>query len=141
MTVAPGSTIGIIGGGQLGRMLSMAAARLGYKCPIFDPHERPCATDVAAYATRAAFDDVEALRRFGEQVDVATYEFENLPVEPLEVLGEKLRPSARSLAIAQDRAREKAFIESCGGRVAAWRPIESLAENASDEGRPLRVLA
>ena len=128
MTVPPGSTIGIIGGGQLGRMLAMAAARLGYKCHIFDPHERPCATDVAAHATRADFDDVEALRRFRDEVDVATYEFENLPVEPLRVLGDKLRPSTRSLAIAQDRAHEKAFLESCGARVAAWRPIESLAD-------------
>jgi len=128
MTVPPGSTIGIIGGGQLGRMLGIAAARLGYKCHIFDPNERPCATDVAAYATRAAFDDTEALRRFGEQVDVATYEFENLPVEPLNVLGDKLRPSARSLAIAQDRAAEKRFIEQCGARVAPWREISSLAD-------------
>ena len=128
MTVPPGSTIGIIGGGQLGRMLSIAAARLGYKCHIFDPHDRPCATDVAADATRADFDDVEALRHFGDGVDVATYEFENLPVEPLQVLGDKLRPSTRSLAIAQDRAHEKAFLESCGARVAAWRPIESLAD-------------
>jgi len=128
MTVPPGSTIGIIGGGQLGRMLGIAAARLGYKCHIFDPNERPCATDVAAYATRAAFDDTEALRRFGEQVEVATYEFENLPVEPLNVLGDKLRPSARSLAIAQDRAAEKRFIEQCGARVAPWREISSLAD-------------
>jgi 5-(carboxyamino)imidazole ribonucleotide synthase len=120
--------IGIIGGGQLGRMLSIAAARLGYKCHVFDPNERPCATDVAALATRAAFDDTEVLRRFADEVDVATYEFENLPVEPLRVLGDKLRPSARSLAIAQDRAAEKRFIEQCGARVAPWREISSLAD-------------
>src|SRR5690348_16422347 len=106
MTVPPGSTIGIIGGGQLGRMLSAAAAQLGYKCRILDPHEDPPAAQVSAAFTRAAYDDMAALRAFGSAVDVATYEFENLPVGPLEVLGDKLRPSTRSLAIAQDRARE-----------------------------------
>ena len=128
MTVPPGSTIGIIGGGQLGRMLSIAAAPLGYKCHVFDPHEAPCAADVAAHFTRAAFDDVEALRRFGEAVDVVTYEFENVAVEPLAVLGDKLRPGARSLAVAQDRAEEKSFIESCGASVASWRAVSSLAD-------------
>jgi 5-(carboxyamino)imidazole ribonucleotide synthase len=128
MTIPPGSTIGIIGGGQLGRMLSVASAQLGYKCHIFDPHEHPCAADVAAFVTRAAYDDTDALRAFAGEVDVATYEFENLPVAPLEVLGDKLRPGTRSLAIAQDRAHEKAFIEECGARVAPWREIASLAD-------------
>ena len=128
MTLPPGSTIGIIGGGQLGRMMAMAAARLGYRCHIFDPHGAPCAAEVSARFTRAAFDDVEALRHFGEQCDVVTYEFENLPVEPLEILGDKLRPGTRSLAVAQDRQEEKGFIESTGARVAPWRPVESLDE-------------
>src|SRR3954451_9380749 len=107
--VPPGSTIGIVGGGQLGRMLATAAAQLGYKCHIFDPHEHAPAADVAARLTRAENGDVAALSRFAAEVDVATYEFENLPVGPLETLGEKLRPGTRSLAIAQDRAREKEF--------------------------------
>ena len=128
MTIAPGSTIGIIGGGQLGRMLAIAAAQLGYKCHVLDPDEDGPAAQVATSFTRAAYDDSDALRRFAESVDVATYEFENLPVGPLEVLGERLRPSTRSLAIAQDRAREKAFIEGCGARVAPWRPIACLAD-------------
>jgi 5-(carboxyamino)imidazole ribonucleotide synthase len=128
MTVPPGSTIGIVGGGQLGRMLSVAAAQLGYKCHIFDPHEHPPAADVAAYFTRAAFDDETALKAFAAQVDVATYEFENLPVEPLKALGDKLRPGTKSLAVAQDRAQEKAFIERCGARVAPWREAASLAD-------------
>jgi 5-(carboxyamino)imidazole ribonucleotide synthase len=128
MTIGPGSIIGIIGGGQLGRMLAVAAAQLGYRTHIFDPHEHSCAADVAAYVTRAAYDDGEALRRFGESVDVATYEFENLPVGPLEVLGDKLKPGTRSLAIAQDRAAEKQFIEQSGARVAAWRDVSSLAD-------------
>ena len=128
MTLPPGSTIGIIGGGQLGRMMAMAAARLGYRSHIYDPHESPCAAEVSAEFTRAGFDDVEALKRFGEQCAVVTYEFENLPVEPLAVLGEKLRPGTRSLAVAQDRAEEKRFIEGTGARVAPWRPVESLED-------------
>ena len=126
--VAPGATIGIVGGGQLGRMLSVAAAQLGYKCHIYDPHERPVAADVAATFTRAAFDDGDALRAFADSVDVATYEFENLPVAPLTLLGPKLRPGVKSLAIAQDRAEEKSFIEASGGRVAPWRTVQSLGD-------------
>jgi 5-(carboxyamino)imidazole ribonucleotide synthase len=126
--IPPGSTIGIIGGGQLGRMLSMAAARLGYRCHIFDPHEHPCAADVASRFTRARFDDRAALETFGASVDVATYEFENLPADPLKVLGAKLRPGTTSLVIAQDRAKEKDFIESTGARVAAWRAVASLGD-------------
>ncbi|HEY8433728.1 MAG TPA: 5-(carboxyamino)imidazole ribonucleotide synthase [Sphingomicrobium sp.] len=128
MTIPPGSVIGIIGGGQLGRMLAVAAAQLGYKCHILDPVPDGPAAQVSAEFMRADYDDVDALRAFGESVDVATYEFENLPVGPLEVLGDKLRPSTRSLAIAQDRANEKAFIERCGARVAPWREISSLAD-------------
>lgn len=140
MTIPPGSTIGIIGGGQLGRMLSVAAAQLGYKCHIFDPHERPCAADVAARFTRAAYDDTQALEAFGGEVDVATYEFENLPVEPLRVIADKLHPGLKSLAVAQDRADEKRFIESTGARVAPWREVASLDDvraAASQLGTPL----
>src|SRR5947209_10331217 len=128
MTIGPGSTIGIIGGGQLGRMLSVAAAQLGYRTHIFDPHEHPCAADVSAHFTRASFGDALALRWFGSQVDVVTYEFENLAVEPLASLEGKLRPGTHSLAITQDRTAEKAFLEQCGARVAPWRPIDSLAD-------------
>ena len=126
--IGPGATIGIVGGGQLGRMLAIAAAQLGYKCHIFDPHEHPPAADVAAFFTRASYEDVAALESFGTKVDVATYEFENLAVEPLMALGDKLRPGTRSLAIAQDRADEKAFIERCGAKVARWRPVATLEE-------------
>ncbi|WP_205481282.1 5-(carboxyamino)imidazole ribonucleotide synthase [Sphingomonas arenae] len=126
--IEPGAIIGIVGGGQLGRMLSIAAAQLGYKCHIFDPHEHPVAADVAAHFTRAAFDDVEALQRFGEHCAVVTYEFENLPVASLSVLGAKLRPGTRSLKVAQDRAEEKAFIEASGAQVAPWRSVVSLAD-------------
>ena len=128
MTIAPGATIGILGGGQLGRMLSLAAAPLGYRTHIFDPGEHPCAADVAAVHTRAAFDDAAALEGFARDVDVITYEFENVAVGPLRALAEKLRPGTRSLAVAQDRAVEKAFIEDCGGRVAPWRAVDGIDE-------------
>ncbi len=128
MMLAPGSTIGIVGGGQLGRMLAIAAAQLGYRCHILAPDEAPCAAEVAADHLRAAFDDAGALARFAAGCDVVTYEFENLPVAPLEALGAQLHPSVRSLAIAQDRAVEKRFIEQFGGRVAPWREVDSAVD-------------
>jgi len=109
-------------------MMALAAARLGYKCHIFDPHYRPCAAEVSGAFTRAAFDDEAALVRFADQCDVVTYEFENLPVTPLAALGDKLLPGARSLEIAQDRAVEKRFIEGAGARVAPWREVGSVEE-------------
>ncbi len=123
MIVPPGSTIGIVGGGQLGRMLAIAAAQLGYRCHIYAPDEDPPAAAVAAKHSRGSFDDGEALGRFAQAVNVVTYEFENLPVAPLARLGDKLHPGVRSLEIAQDRAVEKKFIESVGGRVAPWREV------------------
>ena len=134
MIVAPGSTIGIVGGGQLGRMMAIAAAQLGYRCHIFAPDEAPCAAAVAATHTRAAYDDGEALIKFAAAVDVVTYEFENLPVAQLAALGPKMRPGIRSLASAQDRAVEKDFIESVGGRVAPWRTIDGPADVESAIG-------
>jgi 5-(carboxyamino)imidazole ribonucleotide synthase len=135
MTIGPGSTIGIIGGGQLGRMLALAAAELGYRCHVLDPGENAPAAQVSARFTRAAFDDVAALSEFARSVDVATYEFENLPVAPLDIaVGDVLRPSTRSLAIAQDRGTEKSFIEECGARVAPWRYVSSLDEVESAQG-------
>jgi 5-(carboxyamino)imidazole ribonucleotide synthase len=121
-------------------MLSIAAAQLGYKCHIFDPHPNPCAVDVAAAFTRAEFDDLTALQAFAAKVDVVTYEFENLPVEPLRLLGDKLRPGVRSLAVAQERADEKTFIEATGARVAPWRPISDRGDldiALADLGLPL----
>ena len=104
----------------------MAAARLGYRCHIYDPHEAPCAAEVSGGFTRGAFDDEVTLLRFADDCDVVTYEFENVPVEPLAALGDKLRPSTRSLEIAQDRAVEKRFIEAAGARVAPWREVGSV---------------
>ena len=85
---------------------SATRRQLGYKCHILDPHEHPPAADVAAHFTRADYGDAAAIEAFSQAVDVVTYEFENLPVAPLRGLGEKLRPGARSLAVAQDHLRE-----------------------------------
>jgi 5-(carboxyamino)imidazole ribonucleotide synthase len=126
--IAPGATIGIVGGGQLGRMLSIAAAQLGFRTIIFDPNERTCAADVAAGHVCADFDDLLAMEDFAAQVDVVTYEFENLPVDPLLVVGNRLLPGTKSLGISQDRGREKQFIEASGARVAPWRCIDSLED-------------
>ena len=128
MSLPPGSTIGIIGGGQLGRMMAMAAARIGYRAHIFDPHEAPCAAEVAGAFTRAAFDDEAALVAFAATCDVVTYEFENVPVGPLAAIAAKLRPGTRSLEVAQDRAVEKRFLESVGARVAPWCTIDADAD-------------
>ena len=140
MTVAPGSTIGIIGGGQLGRMLSVAAAQLGYRTHIFAPDADPPAGHVAAEVTRGDYADTAALKRFAEAVDVATYEFENLPADSLASLGDKLLPGTASLEIAQDRGTEKRFIEAQGVRVSPWRSIDGAADAAAAEaelGTPL----
>ena len=140
MRIEPGGTIGIIGGGQLGRMLALAAAPLGYRVEIYAPDEAPCAADVAAGFTRGAFEDEAALTRFAAGVDVVTYEFENLPVAPLKALGDKLRPGTRSLEIAQDRAVEKRFIVATGARVAPWRLVdgaEDVAAAVAELGLPI----
>jgi 5-(carboxyamino)imidazole ribonucleotide synthase len=125
----PGSRIGIVGGGQLGRMLAMAAARLGYKCHVYAPDEAPPAAEVAARFTRGAWDDAAALARFGAEVDVATYEFENIAAAPLEALAREapLFPPARALATAQDRLGEKRFVEGLGGRPARFAAVDDRA--------------
>jgi 5-(carboxyamino)imidazole ribonucleotide synthase len=125
MIVEPGAPIGIIGGGQLGKMLAVAAAQLGYKCHVFEPGEAPCAAAVSAEFTRAAYSDLDALRRFADSVDVATYEFENVPAASLEVIASKLRPGVASLKIGQDRALEKEFIEGTGARIGPWLRVDS----------------
>ncbi|HYD38898.1 MAG TPA: 5-(carboxyamino)imidazole ribonucleotide synthase, partial [Allosphingosinicella sp.] len=129
MISAPGSTIGIVGGGQLGRMLAMAAARLGYQCHIYAPDQAPPAAEVAARFTRGAWDDEASLAAFGREVDVATYEFENIAAAPLAALAAEapLHPPAAALAIAQDRLTEKGFVADLGGRTPAYRAVDSRA--------------
>ena len=130
MTIPPGSTIGIVGGGQLGRMLAMAAAQLGYRTHIYAPDEAPPAAEVAALFTRGDYDDAEALARFGASVEVATYEFENIAAGPLHALAERVRlyPPRRALEIAQDRLAEKGFVAELGGRPAPFAAVDSHAD-------------
>jgi 5-(carboxyamino)imidazole ribonucleotide synthase len=126
----PGGVIGILGGGQLGRMLALAAARLGLKAHIFAP-ERDCpAAQVAQQHTAAAFDDAAALPRFAEAVDVVTFEFENVPAATVDILiaaGADVAPNGRALATAQDRLIEKQFVQSVGARTAPFAAVDDLA--------------
>jgi 5-(carboxyamino)imidazole ribonucleotide synthase len=125
--VSPGSTIGIVGGGQLGRMLAMAAAQLGYRSHIFAPEASGPAADVTAAWTRGAYDDAQALRAFADAVDVITYEFENVPSDAVALLAGlgHVQPNARALGVAQERLSEKGFVAGLGGRTAPYAPVES----------------
>ncbi len=127
-SLAPGSTIGILGGGQLGRMLALAAAKLGLKSHIYCPDPQSPAFDVTPFKTVAAYDDAEALKAFAAQVDVVTYEFENVPAATAEILAglKPLRPGANALAISQDRLAEKSFLASKNIPVAPYRAVHSL---------------
>ncbi|MDO5706891.1 MAG: 5-(carboxyamino)imidazole ribonucleotide synthase, partial [Paracoccus sp. (in: a-proteobacteria)] len=118
-------SIGILGGGQLGRMLSVAASRLGLRCHIYEPGAAP-AGDVAHAVTTAPYDDHEALRRFAGSVDVVTYEFENVPTSALDLIESivPIRPNRRALAISQDRLTEKTFLRDLGLRVAPFAAVE-----------------
>jgi 5-(carboxyamino)imidazole ribonucleotide synthase len=134
----PGSTIGILGGGQLGRMLALAAARLGLNCHIYAPEADSPAFAVAAAHTVAAYDDLAALSEFAAAVDVVTYEFENVPAETAQALAahKPLSPSAQALATAQDRVAEKTFISGLGIAVA---PFAAVADEASLAAAAARI--
>jgi 5-(carboxyamino)imidazole ribonucleotide synthase len=125
----PGATIGILGSGQLGRMLAVAAARLGFKTHVYCPHSGP-AFDVATRTTQAAFDDQAELSAFAAAVDVVTFEFENVALATAQHLAARVpvRPGARSLEVAQDRLTEKEFISGLGVPVAPYRAIGSAAD-------------
>jgi 5-(carboxyamino)imidazole ribonucleotide synthase len=123
---APGATIGILGGGQLGRMLAVAAAQLGCRTHIYAPESDSVAAEVSADFTCADWHDAEAMARFARSCDMITWEFENVPVGPLEAIPPaKLRPDPRALEIAQDRLAEKRFVEELGGRAAAHAEVDS----------------
>ena len=111
-----GSVIGILGGGQLGRMLAVAAARLGYRTHLYEPMAEPPAGDVAFAVTTAEYTDTVALTAFAASVDVITYEFENIPTQALDVLEamRPIRPNRRALATSQDRIIEKDFLTGLG---------------------------
>jgi len=126
--LAPGAVIGILGGGQLGRMLALAAARLGFDCAVLSPRADAPAARVAAHFVNAAYDDPEGLAELARLSAVVTYEFENVPaaaVSRLETLGRPVAPGARALAVAQDRVAEKRFFEEIGAPTVAFAPIAS----------------
>ncbi|WP_120632105.1 5-(carboxyamino)imidazole ribonucleotide synthase [Ruegeria sp. EL01] len=126
--LAPGSTIGILGGGQLGRMLSVAAARLGFVSHIYEPGANPPAGQVADRVTTASYDDAKALKTFAESVDVITYEFENIPTAALDLLEahRPIRPGREALRVSQDRLTEKAFLHGLGLNTAPFADVTDL---------------
>ncbi|WP_406721092.1 MULTISPECIES: 5-(carboxyamino)imidazole ribonucleotide synthase [Thioclava] len=129
ISLQPGAMIGILGGGQLGRMLSVAASRLGFKTHIFEPGANPPAADVAHQVTTASYEDAEALRAFARSVDVITYEFENIPTSALDILEaiRPLHPNRRALATSQDRIIEKSFLGEIGLKTAPWAKVTDTA--------------
>ena len=125
-----GACIGILGGGQLGRMLAVAASRLGLKAHIFEPGANPPASHVADQVTTASYEDDAALRCFAQSVDVITYEFENIPTSALDILEQirPIHPGRRALAISQDRLSEKEFLTGLGLKVAPYANVTTAAE-------------
>ncbi|KPQ06301.1 MAG: phosphoribosylaminoimidazole carboxylase ATPase subunit PurK [Rhodobacteraceae bacterium HLUCCA12] len=121
----PGAVIGILGGGQLGRMLSVAASRLGFRTHVYEPAPEPPAADVVHCVTTAPWGDAAALRAFAQSVDVVTYEFENIPATALDLLEglRPVRPGRRALTVSQDRLNEKRFLSGLGLSVAPFAPV------------------
>ena len=126
----PGSTIGILGGGQLGRMTALAAARLGYRCHVFSPESEAPAKDVASAHTTAAYEDHDAIESFARRVDVVTYEFENIPGDSLDLVAQlvPVRPDIGLLRISQDRILEKTSLNRLEVRTAAWKEVRSAVD-------------
>lgn len=128
MVVAPGATIGVLGSGQLGRMFAIAARRLGYRVHTLSPdHDSPTG-QVADEEVSAAYDDLAAVRAFARRIDVATFEFENVPAATIEALADEVpvRPSGHILHVAQHRAREKRFLDGIEVPVAPFRVVDEL---------------
>ncbi|QNE32300.1 5-(carboxyamino)imidazole ribonucleotide synthase [Sphingomonas sp. NBWT7] len=126
----PGSTIGILGGGQLGRMIASAAAQLGYRTHVLAPDRESVAAQTASSLTRADYHNRIVLADFAAQCDVVTYEFENIAAGPVEWLAERVpvHPSPASLRVAQERVAEKEFVAALGGTPARWAAVGSRAE-------------
>ncbi|WP_397542685.1 5-(carboxyamino)imidazole ribonucleotide synthase [Roseovarius salis] len=140
-SLSPGATIGILGGGQLGRMLSVAAARLGFKTCVFEPGADCPASHVSNYHFRKSYEDGDALREFAGAVDVITYEFENIPAAALDLLEplKPVRPGRRALKVSQDRLMEKAFLSELGLATAPFAAVDDsqdLAEAMAEIGLP-----
>ncbi len=138
--VAPGGTVGILGGGQLGRMLAIAAAQLGLKAHVYAPEAEPPAADVARFS-RGAWDDAAALEAFARACDVVTYEFENVPAETVDAVEPfaPVRPGRMALSVAQDRVTEKTFLNGIGLATAPFAPVDdaaSLEQALAEIGAP-----
>lgn len=141
MTYLPGATIGVMGGGQLGRMFSISARRMGYRVQIFTPEENSPAGQFADLTRIADYTNEAAVRRFAKDVDVITFEFENIPIETVEWCAQEreVRPAGAILHIAQNRLREKNFLAESGFPLAPFRAVHNAHELASaiDQiGRP-----
>ena len=141
MSLPPGARVGILGGGQLGRMLAVAGARLGLHVHVYDPSPAPPAAETARDCTTAPWDDAAALEGFARACDVVTYEWENVPSPALDAVERHapLRPGRRAIEVSADRLTEKRFIEDLGLRVAPFAPVEdaaSLGDALSSIGVP-----
>jgi 5-(carboxyamino)imidazole ribonucleotide synthase len=139
--LTPGATIGIMGGGQLGRMTALAAARLGYRCHVFADEPDSPAAQVCGASTVADFTDSEALARFAGAVDMATFEFENIPADAVRRVAalKPVFPRPEILEIAQDRLREKSFLRSIGVETTDYRKIAgpaALGQGMRELGSP-----
>ena len=141
----PGSVIGVLGGGQLGRMLAMAAGRLGFDVAVLDPEDGAPAHRVAAHAIVGGYDDPASLAKLAELADVITFEFENVPARAIEALaaaGAQVAPNGRALAIAQDRLDEKRFLNEAGAPTVAFAEANGPADIVAaleKLGRPLLI--
>ena len=126
--LAHGATIGILGGGQLGRMLAVAAARLGFRTHVYEPARHPPAADVAHMHTSAAYEDNDALYAFATSVDAITYEFENIPTLTIDALEDHapIYPGREALRISQDRLVEKAFLQGLGLNTAPYADVPDM---------------
>ena len=129
-SAGPDSIIGILGGGQLGRMLALAGARLGLRCQVYAPEPESPAFDVVRRITEADYSDEVALARFAEDVDIVTYEFENVPDKAANFLSSRLsvRPGPKALSVSQDRVVEKTFARECGLGVPDFEPVDSVED-------------
>ena len=141
MVLQPGATIGILGAGQLGRMLAIAGLKIGLRCHIFAPESEAPAHDAAMAKTVGAYDDEAALAAFAGAVDVITYEFENVPTETVEFLSKlkPVRPGVRPLSVSQDRLAEKTFLRDLGLETAPFAAVDDvvgLAHAVTELGRP-----
>ncbi|MGD8939616.1 MAG: ATP-grasp domain-containing protein, partial [Gammaproteobacteria bacterium] len=128
--ILPDATLGVLGGGQLGRMFTTAARRMGYKVIVLDPDPKSPAAAIADHHLQQEFTDTQALDYLATHCAAVTTEFENVPVEALRYLEAQcvVRPGSAAVAYAQDRIREKMFIHDCGLATAPFRPVRNVAE-------------